>query len=366
MFKRLVVLALLAGACGYSFAQGKINELSMVVGTYTDTESHGIYSFRFNQKTGKCHLLDSLSIVNPSYLTISKDRKFIYAVSELSNESASLNSIEFNERSGNMTLMNNQLTGGADPCYVDLGHNSVFTANYSGGSLSVFAVKEDGTLAPRMQLFDGHIGGPDNVRQAAPHVHCVKLMNDGVVLASDFSADQILAYRLNHEDGRLQYIGVAAKMQKDSGPRHIIQSPDGQHVYVMSELSDAVSVFKYNAGRLEFMQSLPSNTLHARGGADIHIAPNGRCLYASSRLKGDGISIFKVLSDGKLERIGYQLTGIHPRNFNITPNGKYLLVACRDSNVIEVYRINRKTGMLTNTHKPIVLPHPVCIQFAHP
>src|SRR3712207_7822047 len=74
-------------------------------------------------------------------------------------------------------------------------------------------------------------------------------MNDGVVLASDFSADQILAYRLNHEDGRLQYIGVAAKMQKDSGPRHIIQSPDGQHVYVMSELSDAVSVFKYNAGR---------------------------------------------------------------------------------------------------------------------
>jgi 6-phosphogluconolactonase len=100
------------------------------------------------------------------------------------------------------------------------------------------------------------------------------------------------------------------------------------------------------------------------GSADIHISPDGKFLYASHRLKKDGISIFKINSEnGKLTKAGYQQTGIHPRNFNITPNGKYILVACRDSNRIEIYYRNGKTGMLTYTNKMIALSKPVCIQF---
>ena len=48
----------------------------------------------------------------------------------------------------------------------------------------------------------------------------------------------------------------------------------------------------------------------------------------------------------------------------ITEDGKYLLVACRDSNVIEVFRRDITTGKLTNTHNDIKLGKPVCIQFA--
>ena len=66
---------------------------------------------------------------------------------------------------------------------------------------------------------------------------------------------------------------------------------------------------------------------------------------------------------GKVEKIGYIETGIHPRNFNVTPNGKYLLCACRDSNVIEIYDINNENGSLTKNDKKIEIDRPVCIKF---
>ena len=64
-----------------------------------------------------------------------------------------------------------------------------------------------------------------------------------------------------------------------------------------------------------------------------------------------------------LSKAGYQLTGIHPRNFIITPNGKYLLVACRDSNVIQVYERDADTGLLTDVQQDIKVDKPVCIRF---
>ena len=111
------------------------------------------------------------------------------------------------------------------------------------------------------------------------------------------------------------------------------------------------------------IQTVCADSLHARGCADIHLSPDGKFLYASVRLQNDGIAIFKVDSDGTLTNAGYQPTGIHPRNFNITPNGKFLLVACRDSGCIQIFRRNVRTGLLSDTGRTIVLDKPVCIVF---
>jgi 6-phosphogluconolactonase (cycloisomerase 2 family) len=132
----------------------------------------------------------------------------------------------------------------------------------------------------------------------------------------------------------------------------------------MSELSGKVTIFSYSDGRLQEIQSVVSDSLNGRGGADIHLSPDGKFLYSSNRLISDGISIFRVdAENGKLTKIGYQLTGIHPRNFNITPNGRFLLVACRDSNKIQVFERDLSTGLLKErirTSSSIDL----CIQFA--
>ena len=112
------------------------------------------------------------------------------------------------------------------------------------------------------------------------------------------------------------------------------------------------------------VQRLMADEGQGGGSADIHISPDGRFLYTSHRLKKDGISIFAIdPKRGTLKKVGYQLTGIHPRNFAITPNGKYLLVACRDDNKIQVFQRNETTGTLTDTSQHISVDKPTCIIF---
>ena len=120
----------------------------------------------------------------------------------------------------------------------------------------------------------------------------------------------------------------------------------------------------YDGMRLDTLQYIKADTLSAQGSADIHVSPDGRYVYASNRLKGDGIAIFEVdTEDGTLNRVGYQPTGIHPRNFVITPNGSFLLVACRDTNEIQIFARDADTGMLTDTGKRIKTEKPVCLAF---
>jgi 6-phosphogluconolactonase (cycloisomerase 2 family) len=115
---------------------------------------------------------------------------------------------------------------------------------------------------------------------------------------------------------------------------------------------------------LDEIQTVAADTVNAQGSGDIHLSPDGKYLYASNRLKADGVAIFKVdETNGTLTKVGYQLTGIHPRNFIITPNGKYLLVACRDTNVIQIFERDQATGLLTDIKKDIKVDKPVCVKF---
>ena len=355
---KLILIMLLTGF----FTMQAQEMVMMLVGTYTDGGSKGVYSFRFNQETGEAQVLDSLEMRNPSYLTAPSKEGLAYVVSETNDEKASLNVIII-DKNGGMRLLDFQPTEGADPCYVATNGRIALTANYSGGSMSVFQLGQNGTTAQLTKRFPGATGGPDLKRQNSPHVHCVCFTPDGkYVLATDFSADRILSFRIVGND--VIDNGVAAEVTADSGPRHLTFSRDGRFAYLMSELSGNVTVFSYKEGRLEKLQEIVSDDVGARGGADIHLSPDGRFLYSSNRLKADGIAIFTVDSQtGLLTRVGYQPTGIHPRQFNITPNGRYLLCCCRDSGKIQVFGRDSDTGLLTDTHLDISLSKPVCVQF---
>jgi 6-phosphogluconolactonase (cycloisomerase 2 family) len=348
-------------------------DLTMLVGTYTSGGSKGLYSFRFNQDTGKSTALSSAKVENPSYLTLSPDGAFVYTVSELGDDRAAVYAFAFDQLDGTFRLLGSQKTGGADPCYIINTGKYVVTANYSGGSISTFPVAKDGSLLPANAVIKFSGSGADPERQSQPHLHCVRITPDGkYLLADDLGTDQIHKFLLNakadasNKDSLLTAASPSAfNMAPGSGPRHLIFSADGHHAYLISELSGAVTAFDYNDGQLAELQTIQADTVDARGSADIHLSPDGRFLYASNRLKADGIAIFSVSpGKGTLTKVGYQLTGIHPRNFILTPNGRYLLVACRDSNVIQVFDRNPDTGLLTE--KPdaaIALSMPVCIRW---
>ena len=350
----------------------KENELTMLVGTYTSGDSKGIYSFRFNEETGTATALSETEVENPSYLAVSADGKFIYTVSEFNNEQAAANAFAFNQEKGTLKLLNSQKTGGEDPCYIITNGNNVITANYSGGSISVFPIAKDGSLLPASDIIKFEGSGTDKERQEKSHLHCVRITPDGKYLfADDLGTDQIHKFIINPDanaENKESFLKEgspsAFKVKAGSGPRHLTFSPNGNYAYLINELSGTVIAFEYKDGDLKEIQTIVADTVCAKGSGDIHISPDGKFLYASNRLKADGIAIFSIQPDnGILTKVGYQLTGIHPRNFIITPNGKYMLVACRDSNVIQIYERDADTGLLTDIHGDIKVDKPVCVKF---
>ncbi len=371
MFRLVIGLcaaSMLSSACTTRNAsqQRAEHELTMLVGTYTSGSSKGIYTFRFDEESGVATPLSEIEVSNPSYLTLSPDNRFVYAVSEENDSTAAINAFAFDKKKGTLTLLNKQRTKGEDPCYVATDGKKVLTANYSGGTMSVFPIRYDGSLESVDTLFQGTTSGPDPDRQATPHIHCTLFSPDGnYIFATDFSADRILRYAVHSKEELPRPLAETVNIQPGSGPRHLIFSKDGKYAYLINELSGKVIAFTYSDGRLNEIQTIVADTIQARGSADIHLSPDGKYLYASNRLKEDGIAIFEVNPEkGTLAKVGYQLTGLHPRHFNITPNGKFLLVACRDSNMIQVFERDTVSGLLKNTGKNIKMSKPVCIQFA--
>lgn len=348
-------------------------EMYMLVGTYTSNEgSKGIYVYKFDTETGESDSISMVEVANPSYLVISPNEKFIYSVGENEGDDGFAHSFSFDKQTGNIVLLNSQNTEGSSPAYIALDSkgNNVITANYGGGSISQFNVNSDGTLSPLTNLFTFKGKGPDSTRQQQPHLHSVRYSPDGLFLfATDLGTDNIYRYKSIHsvfegQPALLETDTAIFKTPAGTGPRHFDFHPNGLYFYVIGELSGEVIVYDYNMGDLQQKQTILADTVGARASADIHVSPNGRFLYASNRLENDGIAIFAIdAQDGTLTKVGYQETAKHPRNFIITPNGKFLLVAGRDDNVIQVFSVDKETGLLNNTHQDIGIDKPVCIKF---
>ena len=349
--------------------------LTLFVGTYSD----GFYAYDFDQRAGDFvgdGPVAKAEMPNPSYLAVNGNK--VYAVSEMSDSTASVWAWRWG---GNgFELLNAQPTGilsdgfssvissevekspfrGEDPCYVSTDGVQLAVANYSGGTLATYRLREDGSIAPLDSLLISGTGGPDLSRQDSPHVHCAVFSPDGKHLFfSEFSADEI--GRLDVYAGGVRGYCRAATLHPDYGPRHLLFDASGRHLYVIGELSGDITVFDYADGVLTEKQVVKADRMDARGAADLHISPDGKFLYASLRLRGDGIVVFEIGPGGVLNYVGYTATGPHPRNFNITPNGRYVLVCCRDNDSVEVYSRDAATGLLTFTGRRLTVSRPVYV-----
>ena len=350
------------------------------IGTYTTkTDSKGIYAFRFDTSSGQ---LTPVGLVaetgDPSFLAISKNEKFLYAVNEVGNfegkKSGGVTAFTLDHKTGKLAQLNQVASGGADPCYLSLDQSGkyVLVANYTGGNVSAFPVGADGKLGAASSFIQHTGTGPNKERQEAPHAHYIAASSDNkFVFAVDLGLDEVLIYRFDAAKGTLSASDPPfAKVDPGSGPRHLAIAPNQKFAYVLNELKSTVTTFAFDAKKgtfsaLQTLSTLPKDFSGKNDTAEIVVHPSGKFVYASNR-GHDSIAVFGIdQAKGTLTYAGeFSVKGKTPRNFALDPSGNFLLAANQESNNIVVFRVDRNTGALAATGQVADVPAPVDIVFA--
>jgi 6-phosphogluconolactonase len=370
-FSRLFIsgMVLLFGCSAFSQSS---HEYYLLIGTYNPANHDAVFVYRFNTETGKADSVSAMDgVENPSFLVISPDHHHVYTVSETHGpKGGGVYAYSFDEKTGHLKYIDHQLSEGTDPCHIneDKTEHWVMVANYSSGSLSVLPIEPNGGVGPVIQHIQHTGHGVNPERQEGPHVHFVNIApNNKDVFVSDLGLDKVFTYELNVKTGHLSDGNPPfVKVTPGAGPRHQVISPDDKYLYLIQEMGHLITAFRYTPGKLTPIQTLPSTPPGFKGfttGADILISPDGKYLYASNRDSLNDLTIYaRNMNTGLLTYKGsISSGGKTPRNFVITPDGRYILVGHQNSNDIIVFRRNEQTGMLTNTGYTIPIAHAVCL-----
>ncbi|MCF8381607.1 MAG: lactonase family protein [Bacteroidales bacterium] len=311
----------------------------------------------------------------PGYIAISKDRKFLYAVSseyfEGNKNENSLNAFKIEKESWSLTPLNQQSSMGINPCYISLSPSgkTLFTANYTSGSISSYPVLKNGSIGKSISFFQLEGTGPDKSRQEGPHAHYISTSIDGkYVYATDLGTDKVMIYKLDKK-GRLLENKDSKFLNLDpgAGPRHMVFHKNGKFVYIINELNNEVVSCVYNAsnGTLTVVDKDKTTSEKFEGkssSAAIHIHPGGKYLYSSNR--GENcISVFKIENDGSLTNIQIFTEGMGMlRDFNISPSGLFLIAGNQAENELVLLKID-ENGKLSSTGQILSLSEPTCVVF---
>lgn len=358
----------------------RARELIVYVGTYTSGESVGIYLYRLNLSEGSLRRDGVTSGVNnPSYLTLDRARRMLYAVEETEEfegeKSGAVSAFALDGSEGRPRFINRQASKGGAPCYVtaDAAGRFVLVANYVGGNVAVLPVSKGG-LGSATDVEQDSGSGPNRERQEGPHAHCVLLdPSNRHAYACDLGTDKVMIYNFDARRGTLTPgARPFVSLKPGAGPRHLTFDRAGRRVYVLNELDSTVTAFARTrtTGVLRELKTYPMLPADFKGentGADIHLTPDGRFLYCSNR-GHDHIALFRVNSrTGLLTPAGHTPTGGKtPRNFAVDPTGRFLLVANQRSDSIVTFRIDPSTGALTPTGHTAQVPSPVCLKLTAP
>jgi 6-phosphogluconolactonase len=350
------------------------------VGTYTvdGSKSKGIYVYQFDAESAEITPVGlAAETINPSFLAAHPNHRFLYAVNEVGNykdqKSGAVSAFTIDHATGKLTLLNQVATKGADPCYVtvDKTGKNVLVANYTGGSVAVFPVLEDGRLG-EASAFVQHSGhGTNPERQEGPHAHSIDLSPDNrFAIVDDLGLDETLVYRFESGKGSLTGNDPPfVKADPGTGPRHFAFHPNGKFAYIVNEMGSSVTAYAYDGSTgsfrpLQTISTVPKGFAKHNDDAEIQVDSVGKFLYASNR-GHDSIAVFAIdAKKGTLTLVQNVPTkGETPRNFAIAPGGKILFAANEKSDNIVIFGVDPHTGRLTPTGKVLDVVEPVSVIF---
>ncbi|MBL7473459.1 lactonase family protein [Robertkochia sediminum] len=340
------------------------NDTSFFIGTYSRNQSKGIYHTTISPEGKFKGLSLAAKARNASFIRKTANHKMLLAVSE--EVEGKVLSFQINDTL--LSPVDSASTFGAHPCHISI-HNAqtAVISNYSGGNIALIHMDTDGQLSTIDSVqFQGQ--GP-HPRQEASHAHSTTFLNDTHMATANLGSDQIIISTLVKENQEKQLrVTDTIALAPAAGPRHMVMAASGRYGYVINELNSTITLIRKNKTTERYtpaqtITTLPADFSGENFCADIHLDATGNFLYASNR-GHQSIAIYKVNTEnGALTPIGFQeVFGAWPRNFAISPDNKFLVVANEHSENLVCFKRDLTTGKLDKTDE-LAVPAPVCIAF---
>ena len=338
------------------------------IGTYTNHESKGIYSFTLHTTKGSIGDIRVVAEVeNPTYLCISNDQDALYSVAK-KGSLGGVASYAINHADGALEFINMQVTEGPSPCHISVDEHEkhVVIANYHRGSIEAHPV-HNRAVQPVTSVILHEGSGPNTERQEKPHVHFAGFTPDQkYVVAVDLGTDTLETFKLtNYTLTKVQSLSLAP----GCGPRHLAFHPNGKYAYIITELSNEIIVLTYNPAdgsfhEIQYNTAVPLDYRFKSQAGAIHVSADGRYVYASIR-GHNSIAVFKVNEEtGKLTLVEHTPTeGLWPRDFSLDPSEEFLVVANQESHNLTLFERDKETGKLSLLQSNVAVPSPVCVKF---
>lgn len=344
------------------------------VSAFAAGKAGAIHAYQLDPESGELSLLRrTADVEHPFFLALSSDNEYLYSIHAKvfgGKEHEQVAAYKVIGDSGELKLLNRRSALGTAACYLDVDSTgkTVIVANYSTGSVASFPVQPDGSLGESSSFIQHRGSSVNKTRQTGPHAHCFVISPDNrYAFAADLGLDQVLCYRLDAATATLTpnrqpYV----RTPPGGGPRHLTFHPNGQHVYVINELENTVTMFDYEteSGMLiqrQTIATLPAGFEGTSHTADVKVTPDGRYLYGTNR-GHDSIAAYRLDDDGRLSLIAIEPSlGKGPQNLAIAAGGKLLLCANMPGKNVVVFRIDPKTGKLKSVGEPTAMPSPSCI-----
>lgn len=330
---------------------------------YGAANGEGISRLSFDEDTGELVTLGVTGdIDDSSWLLINRAGDRLYATCEITGtQQSAVTAYRVDRATGDLTLINQFPTGGGEACHASLTPDGRFlaVANYNGAtpagwpdqSVAIFPLAPDGTLLPAISHVR-HVGrGPNAERQTSAHAHCVIPAPDGQFLyVADLGIDRLVAYGLGSEGSLTAISERDFALPPGLGPRHIVFSQDGRHLFMVSELIPTVMSFTLaEDGVLTPVSTIPvppsGDTIVQPAG--IVLSPDGRHLLVSLRVCNEIVGFAVDPASGALRQSGrWPCGGATPRALAFAPSGRHVVVANQDTDTLTVFAFDAGRGLL--------------------
>lgn len=332
------------------------------VGTYTHESSKGIYLFDMDVEKGRITRRNEYELDNPSYIAVSHNHKYLYAICDQGVASYAI------KENGELEQLNVASINGMRGCHISITKDDTFlvVSGYHDGKITVLALKKDGRVGDITdEVFHKGLGSIAE-RNFRPHISwSVFTPDEDLLCVCDPGIDQIKLYEFNHRTGKIKLYDII-RSQLESAPRQMIFSEDGKFAYVLCELKNYINVYSYDktaeTGRFEMIQNIftvrkghKSNS----SAASLIFANSGNNLICSNA--GDNtVTIYAVdKGTGLLSTISsLPISGDYPKYIAMFPDNKHLLSMNNEGNSITDFTINFEKGLIVMNGPEIKLSKP--------